>query len=222
MTSSKSSIPQAWPVIIALGLIAVMIVAMFCVELLFTRHVESQVDEIVENTEQSIILLDDMRSKAQNLSEPNIDAPGKTILINGIASDARAYAPIATSVGEPEEWHHLQSLLERLASTTAAEQPTRDQLANEIDASVDRLVSINAKEGRERASTIHAAHGKVLIGDELIGGITIAQSQWSRSSCCACSLGSAGLSPSASSCSTSARATSKRSLAARLTICVAR
>jgi len=171
--TSKSSIPRGWPVIVSLALIATMVFGMIVIELLITRHVASRVDDLIDNTQQSLVLLDDLRSKAQNLSEPNIAPREATRLLEGIAIDARAYDPIATSPGEPEEWRHLQGLLDRLGSTPVAQQATRDQLANEVDASVDRLVSINAKEGREGALTVHEVDHNALVGNAVIGGVTL-------------------------------------------------
>ena len=166
--------PSTWPVIVALALVALMIVVMFVIELVITSRVGAQVDEIVENTQQSIVLLDDLRSKAQNLSEVGVTHDESVRLVAAIAVDARAYEPLVTSVGEPEEWRHLQGLLATLVAPATSDQGVRTQLANEIDTSVDRLVSINAKEGEAHARSIEAANGRVLRSDELIGGLTIA------------------------------------------------
>lgn len=171
---SKTSVPSAWPVIVALGLVALLVVGMFLIEFLITRGVAEQVDEMVENTQQSIVLLDDLRAKAQNLSEPGVAGPERASLVAGIGSTSRAYDPIANSAGEPEEWRHLQALLAQLIAAPTTGQPVRDQLANEIDASVDRLVSINAKEGERHAGLIRDANARVLGSDILIGGVTLA------------------------------------------------
>jgi len=172
--SSRTTIPSAWPVIVALALVALLVIGMFLIQFLITRNVATQVDDMVENTQQSIVLLDDLRSKAQNLSEPGVAGPDRAALLSGIAATSRAYDPIANSVGEPEEWRHLQDLLSNLVAAPPAGQPRRDQLANEIDASVDRLVSINAKEGEAHAVSIREANARVLGSDVLIGLVTLA------------------------------------------------
>jgi signal transduction histidine kinase len=170
---SNASAPPTWPVIVALGLVALLIVGMFFIELIITRNVAAQVDQIVQNTQRSIVLLDDLRAKAQNLSEIGITPREKARLSAGIASDARAYDPIANGVGEAEEWRHLQELLAQLVATSVDDQVTRDRLANEVDASVDGLVSINTKESEARAGAVHDAHAGLLHSDELIGGLTL-------------------------------------------------
>jgi signal transduction histidine kinase len=172
--TSKVSVPNVWPVIVALGLVALLIVGMFVVEYFITRHVASHVDHLVENTQQSIILLDDIRSKAQNLGKAGLSPDEKSRLVVTIARDARAYDPLTTSIGEPEEWRNLQDLLARLASTPLDDQAARGQLANEIDTSIEQLVSINAKEGVANAVSVRRAHARVLVSDELIAGITLA------------------------------------------------
>ena len=169
----KSSVPRVWPAIIALGLVAALIVVMFCVEFFITRHVAHQVDEIVGNTQKSIVLLDDMRAKAQNMSEAGATSAQVAQLGAAIAPDALLYEPLATSPGESQEWRHLKDLLARLQTTALDHQTDRDQLANAIDASVDRLVSINARDGEARATRVHEAHAGLLRSDEVIGVLTL-------------------------------------------------
>lgn len=170
----SSSVPHAWPVVVALGLIAVLVAGMVGIELVLTRPVTSQVDDLVEDIQQSLVLLDDLRARAQNLSEIGIRPADRTSLIAAIASDARAYAPIATSTGEAEEWQHLQDLLARLVVAPPPDQSIRDHLADQIDTSVDRLVMINAREGRARASAIRDLRAQVLEREAAIGGATLA------------------------------------------------
>jgi signal transduction histidine kinase len=160
-----------WPVIVALALLALLIVVMFCVEYLITDHVADQVDELVGNTQTSIVLLDDIRSKAQNLSEPGTSRAEAARLAAAIEIDGDLYDPLASGTLESEEWRHLQQLLSRLEAATDAVE--RNNLANDIDASVDRLVSLNAREGEAHATSVHAAHSSLLRSDAVVGGLTL-------------------------------------------------
>jgi signal transduction histidine kinase len=164
---------HAWPVFVALALLALLIAGRVGAGLILSRHIMLQVDVLVEDTQQSLVLLDDLRSKAQNLSEPGIAPADHAALVAAIERDARDYTPIAISPGEADEWRRLQAQLGALGSTPLAEQATREHLADEIDISVDRLVMINARQGRMQASTIRDLHAHALRREEVIGGITL-------------------------------------------------
>ncbi|MEO8841025.1 MAG: HAMP domain-containing sensor histidine kinase [Kofleriaceae bacterium] len=172
-SSPKSTVPPSWPVIAALAVVAVLVVAMFCVEYFITDRVARQVDALVANTQTSIVLLDDMRSKAQNLSEPGTTDTETARLSVAIITDARLYDPLATSPGEREAWQHLRDLLARLEASSPAAREVRDSVANDIDASVDRLIEINAREGAAHADVVHAAHRRLLRSDAVVGGLTL-------------------------------------------------
>src|SRR4051812_9611410 len=107
--SPSPSVFPRWPVMVALGLVTLLIVGTLGVDLLVERRVARRTTEIVENTQRSIELVDELRTEAHRLTvaAPNIDPNELGKISERVEADARAYDPLATSKGEREEWLHL-------------------------------------------------------------------------------------------------------------------
>lgn len=168
----KQSIMPAWPVLLALGLVGVLIAAMVGLDVLLGQHVSDETDEIIGNSQRSIVLLDAIRTNAQNLSEPGVSAAEAHRRNDAIAAEAHEYDLLASYEGEPVEWEHLKSLVRALAVTTT--QSERGQLADEVDRSVDRLIAINSDVGQRNATAIHAAHRDAIRDDAVVGALALA------------------------------------------------
>jgi signal transduction histidine kinase len=162
-----------WPVLVALGAIALLLLGMVFADLLVARGVASQTAEIVENAERSIELVDDLRAQAHRLTVP---APAVADVLDAsarIADDALAYDPLATSRGEREEWGHLQRVLARMQSAVEVGAPV-SAYASEVERSIDRLIRINEGAARAGVSAIHAIHRRALVADAVVGGLAFA------------------------------------------------
>jgi signal transduction histidine kinase len=171
---STTSILPNWPVLLALGLVILAVMAMIVTDVLIGQRVSLRTNDIIGNSQRSIVLLDSIRANAQNLSESGVTDPEAARLRTALVANARDYDPIATYEGEHAEWMHLQELLRRLKESPSHDQVARSGLANQIDSSVDQLISINWDEGRSNATEIREAHRQAIWGDVVIGGITLA------------------------------------------------
>ncbi len=171
-TTLKQSIMPAWPVLLALGLVGVLITAMVGLDVLLGQRVSDETDEIIGNSQRSIVLLDAIRTNAQNLSEPGISATEAHRRNDAIASEAREYDLLASYEGEAAEWEHLKRVVRTLAATTT--QAESGPLADEVDRSVDRLIAINSEVGQRNAKAIHAAHRGAIRDDAVVGALALA------------------------------------------------
>lgn len=171
-TTLKQSIMPAWPVLLALGLVGALIAAMVGLDVVLGQHVSDETDEIIGNSQRSIVLLDAIRTNAQNLSEPAISAADGRRRNEAIASEANEYDTLASYEGEAAEWGHLKGVVRELGVTTA---PARSaQLADEVDRSVDRLIAINSEVGQRNAKAIHRAHRDAIRDDAVVGALVLA------------------------------------------------
>jgi signal transduction histidine kinase len=159
-----------WPVLIALGLVTLLIIGMIGLDIFFSQQEARRTTDIVENSQRSIILLNDIRNGAKRLSGTNIEHEISQ-LTYAIAAAAREYDPIATFPGERVEWNHLQDLLRGLSGK---QQQVASGLEQEIDNSVDKLVSINLLEGNSNVAAIRAAHRQAVWSDAVVGAIVLA------------------------------------------------
>ena len=159
-----------WPVLVALGLVTLLIIGMIGLDLFFSQQEARRTTDIIENSQRSIILLNDIRNGAKRLSQTSVEHEISQVT-NAIAAAAREYDPIATFTGERDEWNHLQDLLRRLSGNRRG---TASGLEQEIDNSVDKLVSINLIEGNSNVTAIRAAHRQAVWSDMAVGAIVLA------------------------------------------------
>jgi signal transduction histidine kinase len=169
----KTMLLSTWPVLLALGLVTLLIIGMLGLDVFFSQRESRRTTDIVENSQRSITLLNNIRDHAKRLaatnSEHEIDQ-----LTRAIDEDARDYDPLATYQGEREEWLHLQDLLRELSGNPSYRQRTASVVEAEIDNSIDKLLSINFLEGSSNVAAIRAAHRHALWSDAVVGGIVLA------------------------------------------------
>ena len=161
---------SSWPVLVALGLVTLLIVGMLGLDVFFSQQESRISTDIIENSQRSITLLNNIRDHAKRLAATN---SGLEIaqLTRAVDEDARDYDPLATYTGERQEWIHLQGLLRELSGNR---QRNPSVVEEEVDDSIDRLLSINSLEGSHNVALIHAAHRQAVWSDAVVGGIVLA------------------------------------------------
>jgi len=164
---------SSWPVAAALGLVTLLIIGMLRLDVYFSQMEARTTANIVENSQRSIVLLSDIRNHAKRLAGTN-DEHQIDELTKAIAAVARNYDPLATYQGEREEWIHLQDLLRKLSGNPANRPWPASVMEQEIDDSINKLVSINFTEGSANVDSIHAAHRQAVWSDAVVGGIVLA------------------------------------------------
>jgi hypothetical protein len=179
---------SSWPVLVALGLVTLLIVGMLGLDVFFSQQESRISTDIIENSQRSITLLNNIRDHAKRLAVTSrVDEIIQ--LTKAIGEDARDYDPLATYQGEREEWTHLQGLLGELSWNR---QRPASVVEGEIDNSIDKLLTINSLEGSHNVALIRAAHRQAVWSDAVVGGIVLATWPSSRSGCCVCSLANVG------------------------------
>src|SRR5258706_13738829 len=108
---SPQRVPRDWPVLAALGGVVILVLGTIGVDLVVARRVARRTAEIVENSQRSIELVDDLRAQVHRLADLSGNTPELLAITRRIAADARDYDPLATSKGEREEWNYLQEKL---------------------------------------------------------------------------------------------------------------
>ena len=164
---------SSWPVLVGLGLVTLLIIGMLGLDVFFSQQESRRTTDIVENSQRSITLLNNIRDHAKRLaatsSEPEIDQ-----LVRAIDEDARDYDPLATFQGEREEWTHLQGLLRELSANPTNRERAAPVVEAEVDRSIDSLLAINFLEGSSNVAAIRAAHRQAVWSDAAVGGIVLA------------------------------------------------
>ena len=161
---------SSWPVLVALGLVTLLIVGMLGLDVFFSQQESRISTDIIENSQRSITLLNNIRDHAKRLAvTSSVDEIIQ--LTKAIDEDARDYDPLATYQGEREEWTHLQGLLGELSWNR---QRPASVVEGEIDNSIDKLLTINSLEGSHNVALIRAAHRQAVWSDAVVGGIVLA------------------------------------------------
>ena len=168
------AVPAAWPPFVALAVVVVLSISTLAVDLVVDQRTADTTARLTENSLRSIALADDLRYQAYRLSTANLTPDQIQSIAEQIDSDARAYEPLATYLGEAAEWNRLQGLLAHLQH----EQPlpttgSSATLISEIENSIAKLVAINQAEAHRDASTIGTAHSGGLAIDAVVGAITL-------------------------------------------------
>jgi signal transduction histidine kinase len=162
-----------WPVLVALGLVTLLIIGMLGLDLVFEQQEARRTTDIVENSQRSITLLNNIRDHAEHLAATNSE-PEIEQLARAVDEDAREYDPLATYQGEREEWTHLQGLLRELSGNPRNRRRAASVVEGEIGKSIDKLLSINSLEGSSNVAAIRAANRQAVWSDAVVGGIVIA------------------------------------------------
>ena len=163
----------SWPVVIGLGLVTLLIVGMVGLDVYFAEAEAFKTTDIIQNGQQSIILLNDIRVDAKHMIEAN-DVHEIERWSRDIEEDSLKYDPKASYQGERDEWNHLQTLLRQLPGHITDDRRANAALDDAIDRSVDALVAINAAAGKGNATAIQAAHRRAIWSDVIVGAIVLA------------------------------------------------
>jgi signal transduction histidine kinase len=166
------SVAAPWPALVALGVVVVLSLAMFVVDVVVDHHTAAQTNRMVENSLRSITLNDDLRHQAYRLTAVNLSPDQIASIAEEIDVDARAYDPLADGEGEADEWKRLQGLLNHLR----IEQPLAESgtpLIADVETSIARIVRINQDEARRTANTIESAHTSGLVIQAIVGVFTL-------------------------------------------------
>jgi len=62
------AVPRSWPVLVALGLVTLLLLAMIGADLIVAGNVAERTAEIVDDEQRSIELVDDLREQAARLA----------------------------------------------------------------------------------------------------------------------------------------------------------
>ena len=168
----KPAVLSNWPVVVALGLVTLLVAGMIGLDVFFSQIDARTTADIVENVQRSIILLNEIRTHAKRQVATN-DEHENDQSTKAIAAVARDYDPLATYQGERAEWLHLQGLLRELSENPASRRRPASVMEEEIDDSINKLVSINFAEGSDNVASIRAAHRQAVWSDAVVGGIVL-------------------------------------------------
>jgi signal transduction histidine kinase len=169
------AVPRSWPVMAALGMVALLLAATIAVDLVAAKRVAQRTTEIVENSQRSVELADNLREQSHRLVDPTTSPEDLVAVTRHIREDARAYDPTATSDGEREEWNRLQSLLAALERSVGDKDPAAiEQTSTDVERSIDKLVVINREAAHAQADAIRQVHQKAMAADALVGTLTFA------------------------------------------------
>ncbi len=95
-----TSIFPSWPVVVALAIVGALISGMVALDVRLGRQVSNKTDEIIDNTQTSIVLIDLIRARSEQLTRHTLDGAQRAALVQEIAGFGRDYDPLTTSPGE--------------------------------------------------------------------------------------------------------------------------
>ena len=173
---------RRWPVLVALGLMALLMVSLLGIDMVVARRVSRETEDILQNALQSIVLLHDMRIHTNRLAAPALGRRESDQVAALLTAETRHYEPLATYPGELDEWRRLQGLLDQLRAGLPGSPGWRAGHVEAIEKSLDRLVSINLEGMHTSAASIHRADRQALLSDALAAGaaliLTVAIGAW--------------------------------------------
>jgi len=170
---ASRTVPSTWPVFVALGLIALLLLAMVGADVLVARGAASHTTDIVGNSQRSIELVDDLRGQTDRLAHGELPGTDTAAALARIEADVKAYDPTVTSAGEREEWGRFQAALLRFQASPDHGQ-SDPGLRLDIERSLDRLVRINRAASHEQAAAIRRIHSRAIVVDLFVGGLAFA------------------------------------------------
>jgi signal transduction histidine kinase len=165
-------IPRAWPVLAALAAVAALVAAFLLVDLVVASRVGRRTEEIVEGSQRSVELVDDLRAQAHRLAHSGNTPDETRRILSYIAADARDYDPLANGSNEREEWLRLQKMLAQLQSAVATGAPP-GELVLDVGRSIDRIVAMNRQQAHDSAEQIRRLHQKAVLADASVGLVTL-------------------------------------------------
>jgi signal transduction histidine kinase len=168
----KPSALRVWPVYVALGMVGMLIVGDIVFDVRLEQRVSADVDSIVGKSQRSIVLLDTIRARAEDLHRPSLSETERSKMSLQIAALARDYEPLVND-GERSEWNHLEDLIRGLSLAPLGDDLKRSLLAKQANESVDRLMAVNVDKATRNAARIRDAHRDVIRDSILSGALTI-------------------------------------------------
>jgi signal transduction histidine kinase len=165
--ASRSSIPRAWPAFVAVGIVSAIAAGGVVLDVMVGRNTSAQTDHMVENSLRSIELADDLKLEAHLVLEHRNDPRLLGMSIEKVSATVAEYAPLATEKGEHAEFDHLLELLPKL-------QAGNDAVVPEIEATIERLITINESAARGFETRMVGSQDRMVIIDILAGIVTIA------------------------------------------------
>lgn len=172
-STELKAVPRSWPVILALGLVTLLSLAMIGADLVVAGNVAERTAEIVDDEQQSIQLVDDLREQAARLASPTLKPEELLQVVRRIEEDAKAYDPLTVQPGEHEEWNRLRRSLGELQARAQAGGVGLEQDVAAIGKSIDRLVQINREAAHRQADSIRQLHRGAILVDGAIGLLTL-------------------------------------------------
>jgi signal transduction histidine kinase len=156
--------PQAWPVLLALGIVAFLLLMMVVADLMVARGVASRTSEMIDDEQRSIELVDEMREEAERMASLALGEAELVAAVQHIALHAHAYEPLSSQPGEHEEWRRLRADLADLESSVRSHDSSDISARIErIRSSVRRLGVINRDAARGQAKAIRAIHMQAIV-----------------------------------------------------------
>jgi len=170
-----SPIGRVWPVQLALALIVALLAGAVGIDLVIARRVASRTAEIVENTQRSVELLEDLHGETFRLARMQITGEAFEDISRRIDGISALYDPIANNLGEPAQWHALQRAIATLREDArVGRRDAMRALADEIDERIDKLITINREAAHANAEQIRAAHRQAIVADGTVGAVVLA------------------------------------------------
>jgi signal transduction histidine kinase len=165
---------RATPVIVALAAVAALLVANAVTDVLLSRRVAAKTASIVQDTQRSIELVDDLRAQVHLLSDRESSAAEVRAIARRIAADVQAFDALANDPGEREEWLRLVDLLGRVQQSADARQPAElSSLVGELSKVMDRLVVVNRRAAEAAAREIQRVHQSAFYADVGAGAVAL-------------------------------------------------
>jgi signal transduction histidine kinase len=169
----KTSIFPAWPVYVALGLVALLIGGMVALDARLEQRVSEETGGMIDTTRRSIVWLDRIRARGEDMHRSDLTEEARARLAAEADGFVHNVDSLATFSGRTE-WTQTRALLKRLAETPLEDHEARRALAKELNASIDQLMTIGVASGRSGAEQIRAAHRDAIKGHLAAGAIVLA------------------------------------------------
>jgi signal transduction histidine kinase len=167
--------PHAWPVLLALGIVAFLLLMMVVADLTVARRVASRTSEMIDDEQRSIELVDEMREEAERMASLALGEAELVAAVQHIARHAQAYEPLTSQPGEREEWRRLRADLADLESSVRSQDAVAiSARIARIRSSVRQLAVINRDAARDQAKAIRAIHRQAMVVDALVGLLALA------------------------------------------------
>jgi len=165
----------ATPVLVALAAVALLLVGNAVTDVLLARRVAAATTSVVENTQRSIELVDDLRTQVHLLSDRESSAAEVGAIARRIAADVQAFDALAYDPGEREEWLRLVDLLGRVQQAVDARNPAvLPSLVHELSQVMDRLVVVNRRAADAAALKVRRMHHSAFYTDVVAGVVALA------------------------------------------------